>query len=231
MKVPKHFRITAVIVFAFLCLMVTIGYSSITSEVRAEPPGDQPPPDSDPELDPDFPPMELAVNNDRCGDAEELKPLITIPMPGQEFTPQEDYTVSVYDKSFHNGNNVDDWYSYTTHDLECDTVLRVSLTSDQPQTEIEIYQYCFNWPLESSMYAETIDFGEIGTTIEPLSGLNKEISIVDVLPDFTYYIHVNYLYPPDGGGSITYDLTIDEYCLPSILRGEMDTGRVMRRVE
>ena len=62
MKVPKHFRITAVLL-AFLCLMVTIGYSNITSEVRAEPPGDQPAPDTDPELLPDFPPLSVMETN------------------------------------------------------------------------------------------------------------------------------------------------------------------------
>lgn len=231
MKVPKHFRITAVLL-AFLCLIVTIGYSSVTSEVKAAPPGDQPAPDTDPELDPNFPPLTAAVTNDRCAEAEELTPLILLPWPGQETTPPDDYSVSANDKSFHNGNNVDDWYSYTTHDLECDsTMLMVSLTSNQPQTEIEIYQYCFNWPLESSMYEETIGFGEEGTTITPLSGLDKTISIVDVLPNFTYYIHVNCLYRPDNYGSITYDLKIDEYCLPEIMSLELDTGRTLRRVD
>ena len=154
----------------------------------------------------------VAETNDYCGEAEVIGPLIALPMPGQPPYEPDSYTTNVNDRTFHNGNNVDDWYAYTTHDLGCDTQLRVLVTSDKAQIEVEVYDYCFRWPLATSMYQEVWDGFE--SSIEILSGLEKDLTVRDVTPEFEYHIHVNVLNAPAEGGAITYDLTVIEECEP-----------------
>ena len=218
MKLNRTVPITLACVIA-LTLLIAGAFVLNSNKVQAEPPGDQPPQDS-PTLEwGDFGPIALAETNDMCADAEAITPFILLPMPGQPAPPPPDsYSVGTDDRHFYNGNSVDDWYSYTTHALPCaggsgvSTMLLVSVVSDNPQIEVEIYQYCFNWPIDTTMYEVHPSFGDDPPTVEILSGLSKNVAVTNPLENFTYYIHVNYLSPPDGGGTITYDLEIEEYC-------------------
>jgi len=195
-----------------LCLIVPLMYSSLTGEVKAAPPGGQVAKGGG--LGPPTP-MEIVEPNDTCADAEEIKPLIALPFPGtgSPSPPPDSYVVSVNDRKFHNGNNVDDWYLYTTHDLDCDVVLKVKVTSDKPQIEVEIYEHCWQWPIDTSMYEEILVWGQDQPEIQILSGLEKSVSVDNPSPNTGYLIHVNYLSPPEEGGPITYDLRVTEECI------------------
>ena len=210
MRLIKFVSVVGVCAFA-LFLTLSVGNVDMTGTALAEPPGEDQPTQIDPSALGDLAPTLAVEPNDYCRNAERLQPLILI-MPGQPAPTPDHYTVSASDQQFANGNNVDDWYVYRTHDLGCDTDLKVEVTSDKAQTEVEIYEYCFQWPRVTSMYQE-VYYG-FETSIEPLSGLDKEITLHDALAEHDYYIHVNCLMAPDDGGPITYTLTITEECAP-----------------
>jgi hypothetical protein len=196
-----------------LCLIVPLMYSSLTGEAKAEPPGGQAAKGIDIGQVGGAGLVAVAEPNDTCADAEEIKPLIALPPPGSgPPSPPDSYTVNVNDRKFYNGNSVDDWYLYTTHDLDCDVTLTVKVTSDKPQIELEIYEHCWQWPIDTTMYEEIMVWGQDQPEIQILSGLEKSVSVSNASPNTGYLIHVNYLSPPEDAGPITYDLKVTEEC-------------------
>jgi len=191
----RHSMYLSALACATFLLLMVVGTALLAE--NPPPPGDTPP-----QVFQQHAPTQLAPTNDSCRDAIEIAAT-------QE--TEDSYVGSVTGKKFQNGNNVDDWYSYTTHDT-CPNgtiSLVVKLTSDYPQTEVEIYDRCYRWPIAKSIYEEPFFDNPGGYKF---SGLTKDLA-VDCEPNHTYYIHVNYLRPPEQGGAITYDLTIGEGCV------------------
>jgi hypothetical protein len=153
--------------------------------------------------------LAIGDTNPTCAEAEELIPLIE-----QGAEDVHDFSVSVTGRSFSGAGNLDDWYKYTTHG-DCPSGnhnLNVEVSADKAQIEVEIYDACAGWPVATSMQA-TIFSDDMNSATETyaFSGLHKDVGcLVESL--HTYYIHVNYLRPPDEGGSIKYDMTISEFC-------------------
>jgi hypothetical protein len=205
-----------VVYISILFLLIAVGYSNIASGVKAETPTDQP---SVKTGGGNFPPTPVQVvsPNDRCADAEALVPIIAIGMPGHPLPPPTSFHINAADRKFYNGGNVDDWFKYTTHNLNCQTQLVVELTSDKLQLEVEIYAECFQRPLETSMYWEETSWDDTfenqTVTVHELSGLTKSLTIEDAIKQHAYMIHVNCLAFPEGY-PITYTLSITEECHP-----------------
>jgi hypothetical protein len=157
--------------------------------------------------------------NSNCMEAEEITVLIGLGMPGHPLPPPTEWNPSVQNRRFSNGRNVDDWYKYTTHDT-CTTSsgtpsLDLTLTSDKPQVEVELYEECGAWAVATSMWREEGFSMDEDVPAEPagweFSGLVKTLGI-DCQENHTYYIHVNCLRPPDDRGTIKYTLQLHEYC-------------------
>jgi hypothetical protein len=202
--------------------MFLVGYTNVANVARAEPPGEDEPGTIDPgALGGAYGPVVTVEKNDTCADAEEIAPLMMLQPPGgllEHKGGQSSYTARAHDRKFHNGSSVDDWYMYVTHDMQCPMYhyLVIEVVCDKPQVEVELYEECYMWPIASSMYQEVITAFDpeheiMETEIQPLSGLEKEVTIIEAEDNADYYIHVNCLAAPEG--EISYDLTVREYCV------------------
>ena len=144
--------------------------------------------------------------NDRCAEAKELTATST------GTGNNKVYEAKINTAWFTKGSNVDDWYMYTTHEA-CGTdyikSLIVTVSSDKPQIEVELYDDCNNWPIDSSIWTTDTP---TGVKSYQFSGLEKDVQAGAVPAAKTYYIHVNYLRPPDDGSGIKYSLDLIERC-------------------
>ncbi len=135
-------------------------------------------------------------NNNSCQDALEIF--------SEEVTSTERSLV-LEDLAFPNGNDVDDWYSYTTVVDDCpgseSPHLRLNMAMDMEdryRLRIEVYDSCGGQPIAE------------GVT-DPWTMSDWYIDVRDINPDETYYIHVNLIDPPENG-VIRYTLKLFEKC-------------------
>jgi hypothetical protein len=141
----------------------------------------------------------VAINsnsaNNRCQDAEVI---VGTAVSNVRWEYSEENII------FPSGNNVDDWFAYTTVDDDCpvgttQVNFGVSITSDDIDLlALTVYDDCGNWPLIMG---------------ETPWGHDNELGAVksNVAAGVTYYIHVNLTDTPEDGW-VSYDLTVSEQC-------------------
>ena len=144
--------------------------------------------------------------NDRCAEAREL------PATSTGSGNNKIFEAKINNAWFTKGSNVDDWYVYTTHEACGSDYIKsliVTVSSDKPQIEVELYDDCNNWPVAGSIWTTDTP---TGVKSYQFSGLEKTLNQGDVAAAKTYYIHVNYLRPPDDRSGIKYSLDLIERC-------------------
>lgn len=168
-------------------------------------------------VEPKLPPGELAKYpppepNDTCATAEKL----TRERFGLDQYGIRQHGGETYDRVFVNSNNLDDWYKYTAGSHPSRTMLfelKVTVLSDEPQIEFEVYDSCYSLPLAHSM---GVYDDRTGLWTYSLSEAIK-MERTEWVEGETYYIHVNWIHPPyDVRRGITYDLIVAEFCTPIV---------------
>ncbi len=133
--------------------------------------------------------------NNRCQDAEVI---VGTAVTDLQWEYSEENII------FPSGNNVDDWYEYTTAAGDCpigttQVNFGVTITSDDiDRLALAIYDNCGSWPFLKG---------------ETPWGQDDKLAAVktNVGAGVTYYIHVNLTDAPEDG-TVSYDLEVGEHC-------------------
>ncbi len=135
-------------------------------------------------------------DNNSCQDAQEI-------FFDEETSMRR--TCRLEDMTFPSGNDVDDWYMYTTVINDCPlpeypTSLNVSLYGEEDieRINVEVYDSCDGQPVAREQQTAPGD-------------PTKRLLVEGINPDETYYIHVNVIDPPENG-TLTYNLSVHERC-------------------
>jgi hypothetical protein len=152
--------------------------------------------------------------SDRSSEAKELKAT-------EAGTEQWTSTASA---SFTSAQRVDHWYKYTTHKMTstgCTQTLTLTLTPDNPQVEIEVYQDSSGWPVQSSLLIYDLKAESGAAWKYSIASTLKKYLSISCKPNHTYYIHVNCLGGPVNketgkiSGTVKYGLSLKELCRES----------------